>query len=228
MFPSGALATPDAVLEQFPAILEFAHVIETDENREVLWAVSNLSAMRTQHNIDPALTEAEAIEALQDIINAPPEPEVPNDPLATALLALADAIGSDPELTTPHGLKIKEVGEACAAAIYGGIAIGGSNYSLTEHDQIEIMTQMSAIKEGADMVPYHADGELCRMFDAEEFAAIADAARNHIYYHRTYSNHLRAWIRRSDAAELDSIFYGAELPPDLAESMAAMIGGAGA
>lgn len=72
MFPNGALATPAAVLEQFPAALTFAHIVETDGNGEVMWAFQNLSAMRTMHEIDKSLSEAEAIQALQDIINTPP------------------------------------------------------------------------------------------------------------------------------------------------------------
>jgi hypothetical protein len=76
MFPNGAIATPEAVLEQFPAILAFAHIIETDEAGEVLFAVQNLSAMKSHYGIDKTLSEAESIAAMQDIINTPPpEPE---------------------------------------------------------------------------------------------------------------------------------------------------------
>ena len=72
MFPNGALATKEAVLEQFPAALNFVHIVETDENEEVMWALQNLSAMRAQFGIDSSLTEDEAIEAIEDIINNPP------------------------------------------------------------------------------------------------------------------------------------------------------------
>jgi hypothetical protein len=74
MFPNGELATPEKVQEQFPAMAHFTHIIETDG--EVLFAVQNLSAMRNFHGIDPALTEAEAITAIEVIVNTPvPEPE---------------------------------------------------------------------------------------------------------------------------------------------------------
>ena len=72
MFPNGGIATPEAVLSQFPAINTFAHIIETDDNGEVCFAVMNLSAMRSMHEIDKSLTESEAIVALQDLINNPP------------------------------------------------------------------------------------------------------------------------------------------------------------
>ncbi|MBP0984964.1 MAG: hypothetical protein J6A19_14685 [Oscillospiraceae bacterium] len=74
MFPSGAIATKEEVLIQFPAALMFTHVVETDEAEEVMWALENLSALRTQFGIDSSLTEEEAIAAIQEIINTP-EPE---------------------------------------------------------------------------------------------------------------------------------------------------------
>ena len=72
MFPNGALATKEAVLEQFPAALNFVHIVETDENEEVMWALQNLSAMRSQMGIDSSLTEDEAIVAIEEIVNNPP------------------------------------------------------------------------------------------------------------------------------------------------------------
>ena len=74
MYPNMKLATPEVVLADFPAILAFKHVIETDENGQVLFAVENFSAMRSRYNIDTTLTDDEALEAIQEIINAEPEP----------------------------------------------------------------------------------------------------------------------------------------------------------
>ena len=90
-----------------------------------------------------------------------------------------------------------------------------------------LMAQAQTVKEGAAAVPYHADGELCRMYPAEEFTALAQAATAHVFYHRTYCNHMNAWIARADLEELPAIVYGAELPKDLAASMAAIIAAAG-
>ena len=120
----------------------------------------------------------------------------------------------------------QETGAACSAAIYAGIEVNGRRYSLTEHDQTEIMAQYASVREGAAAVPYHADGELCRMYPAEEFAALAQAATAHVFYHRTYCNHLNAWIKRADLEELAGIAYGAELPGDLAASMEALLAAA--
>ena len=74
MFPNGGLATPEVVAEQYPAVKAFTHIVETDDNCEVLFAIQNLSAMRNIYNIDPSLTEDEAIAKIEEIVNTP-EPE---------------------------------------------------------------------------------------------------------------------------------------------------------
>ena len=86
MFPNGAIATPERVLQDFPAALTFTHIIETDEHEEVCFAVQNLSAMRGVYGIDSSLTEEEAISAIQDVVNAP-EPEA--EPSAEERIASA-------------------------------------------------------------------------------------------------------------------------------------------
>ena len=86
MFPNGAVATPEIMEQNYPAITTFTHIIETDEMGEVCFAVQNLSAMRGFYGIDSSLTEAEAIAAIQEIVNTP-EPEA--DPSAEERIAAA-------------------------------------------------------------------------------------------------------------------------------------------
>jgi hypothetical protein len=124
-------------------------------------------------------------------------------------------------------VKKLEMGAKCTEAIYAGVEVGGKHYALTAYDQTQIMGQLSAVQQGAPAVPYHADGELCRMFTAEEFMEVANAAMQHIFWHRTYCNHLNAWIKRGKLKEIAGIVYGVELPADLAESMAALMAAAG-
>ena len=85
MFPNGALATPEAVLAQFPATSTFTHIVETDVDGQVMFALQNLAAMRSLHEIDMLLTEDEAITELQRIINTAPE----QDPTAEERIAAA-------------------------------------------------------------------------------------------------------------------------------------------
>jgi len=74
MFPNGEVATPERIITDFPAVEQFPHVLEV--NGDVCQAVMNLNALRQMHDIPAELTEDEAIQAIEDIINAPqPEPE---------------------------------------------------------------------------------------------------------------------------------------------------------
>lgn len=90
MFPNGALATKDIVVSKYPAALTFTHIIETDENEEVIFALQNLSAMRNFYGIDTSLNEEEAIAAIQKVVNTPPETtEAANDPTPEERIAAA-------------------------------------------------------------------------------------------------------------------------------------------
>ncbi len=88
MAPSGKIYDRAAVLEDFPAALTFTHIVTTDENGEIMWAMQNLSATRSQQGIDSALTEAEAIAAIEEILNTPQEVSTeptPDERIAAAL-----------------------------------------------------------------------------------------------------------------------------------------------
>lgn len=75
MYPNGEIADKERILKDFPASLIFTHIIETDEAEEVCFAVQNLSAMRGVYNIASSLSEEEAIQAIEEIINTPIEEE---------------------------------------------------------------------------------------------------------------------------------------------------------
>lgn len=86
MYPNGALATPDTIKNDFPAVEAFTHIIETDEAGQVCFAVQNLAAVRSQMGIDSSLSEDEAIAKIEELRNAPiPEP----DPSAEERIAAA-------------------------------------------------------------------------------------------------------------------------------------------
>ena len=88
MFPNGGLATREIVAEQYPAVTAFTHIVETDDTCEVLFAIQNLSAMRSIYKIDPSLTEDEAITKIEEIVNTP-EPEVSTEATAEERIAAA-------------------------------------------------------------------------------------------------------------------------------------------
>jgi len=125
--------------------------------------------------------------------------------------------------------KLQEIAAACAMAIAAGFDVqltdgNTEHYSLTETDQINLSAAVAAVQAGAQVYPYHADGTLCKLYQAADIVSIGTAATEHKLYHTTYCNHLNAWIRRAESfAELDAISYGAALPADLADNMAAII-----
>lgn len=86
MYPNMTLATPQVMMSNYPAILTFKHIIETDEAGQVCFAIENLSAMRSRYDIDKTLSDEEAVQAIQNILNAP-EPET--EPSAEERIASA-------------------------------------------------------------------------------------------------------------------------------------------
>lgn len=125
--------------------------------------------------------------------------------------------------------KLAELSASCNAAITAGMDVetthGTEHFSLQETDQINLTTALSAVQSGASGYPYHADGQLCRLFTAAEIQAIAAASVKHKLYHTTLCNHLLTWARRAETKEeLSGITYAAEgLPEDLAANMASVL-----
>ena len=128
--------------------------------------------------------------------------------------------------------KLAELSTACNAAITAGMDVettqGTEHFSLQETDQINLTTALSAVQSGAAGYPYHADGQLCRLFTASEIQAIAEASVRHKLYHTTLCNHLLTWARRAETKEeLSGITYAADgMPEDLAANMAAVLAAA--
>lgn len=139
-----------------------------------------------------------------------------------------------PDLSVLKAEKAEELSEACHSAIVAGVDVALSDgstghFSLEETDQINLTTAYNAVQTGAAGYPYHADGQLCKMYPAADIVAISEAATAHKLYHTTYCNHLLAWARRAETVdELSDITYGAEPPEDLAANMAEVMSNAAA
>lgn len=141
---------------------------------------------------------------------------------------------NQPDISSLREDKATELSEACHAAIVAGVDATLSDgstghFALEETDQINLTTAFNAVQQGATGYPYHADGQLCKMYPASDIIAISEAATAHKLYHTTYCNHLMAWARRAETVdELSGITYGAELPEDLAANMAEIMSNAAA
>ena len=97
MFPNGDIATKERMLQQFPAVLTFDHIIETDEAGEVAFAVQNLSAMCSLYQIDISLSVEEKIAKIEEIINTEPE----EDTSASAEERIAAALEAQVLMSLP-------------------------------------------------------------------------------------------------------------------------------
>ena len=87
-YPNGALATPERVLSDYPAIATFKHIIETDEFEQMFIGIQNLAMARTMYNVDKELYDEEAVLAIQDIMNTQDETAI-NTPSAEERIASA-------------------------------------------------------------------------------------------------------------------------------------------
>lgn len=117
------------------------------------------------------------------------------------------------------------------AVIYTGMdattSKGTEHFSLTDNDQINLSNLVEQIKNGVAQVPYHADGQLCRMFTAEEMTGVYQAAVQYIAYNTTLCNHLLTWVRRcTTVVDVNAIAYNSTLPDDLKKNMDMILGGA--
>ena len=76
--PNSEIDTKENVLRKFPAALTVKHVVLTDEGGEVSYAIQMLSALCGIHGVSQSLSDAEKIEQLEAIMNAPAPEATPS------------------------------------------------------------------------------------------------------------------------------------------------------
>lgn len=103
-------------------------------------------------------------------------------------------VSDEEKLNKEKQIKKQQLSSACYSTITNGIDVettqGLEHFSLTELDQINLNMAFIAIQNGAVEYLYHADGQLCRSFSAEEIIAISEASNTFKSYHTTLCNHL--------------------------------------
>ena len=152
-----------------------------------------------------------AIAANEEIILEEPEEETEKIPYVNPL----DTISLD----FIRSSKLNEMSNTCRHLIEAGFDItltdGQSHhFSLDTQDQLNLIT-LSAMAETQELIPYHADGEVCRFYTAAEMKQIIAAATQFKIYHTTYYNALKQYINSLDTIEaISAITYGIELPEE--------------
>ncbi len=116
--------------------------------------------------------------------------------------------------------KIAEMSNDCNRMITSGFDVVLSDneshhFSLTIQDQLNLITLSSLAASGETVIPYHADGELCRGYSVEDINLIVTAATEFKTYHVTYFNSLKAYIEKlSDISQINQIEYGSDIPAE--------------
>lgn len=104
--------------------------------------------------------------------------------------------------------KKSELSTACEKSIILGVDVDDAHYSLTIEDQANILAWMAVAQTGK-AVPYHQDGQPCRVYTAEEFLEVANAAVVHKTHHTTYCNLLMRQVEAmTDVGDVKAVQYG--------------------
>jgi len=114
--------------------------------------------------------------------------------------------------------KLAEMSHECRKTIESGIDLElrgeTQHFSLDTQDQLNLMS-LSAMAQTQQMIPYHADGEVCIFYTADEINQIVSAATAHKVYHTTYYNALKTYINALETIEeISAITYGTPIPEE--------------
>lgn len=138
-------------------------------------------------------------------------------------------VEEEPEYVDPNevitvdyvkSVKIAEMSNTCNKVITNGFDVilsDGNSYhfSLTTQDQLNLITLSSMIASGETQIPYHADGELCRFYSAEDINTIITTATQFKTYQVSYFNALKAYIESmTDIETIGAVVYGIEIPAE--------------
>ena len=167
----------------------------------------------------------ESIEKGEDVIIVPPdEPDEPEpEPVYDVTVEFV------------RDSKVAVMSATCNRLIENGVDVTLSDgetyhFSLTTQDQLNLTTLDAMVRSGQTQIPYHADGELCKFYSAEDITAIVQAAKELTSYHITYFNSLQCYIKSLDSIEeIGAVVYGMPVPgeyqSDVLKAMLAAMGG---
>ena len=114
--------------------------------------------------------------------------------------------------------KIQEMSYECRKTIEAGfdLELQGAihHFSLTTQDQLNLMS-LSTFAQTQTLIPYHADGEECVFYSAEDINKIIETATNLKIYQTTYYNSLKTYINALETIEeIAAIEYGTPIPEE--------------
>ena len=142
---------------------------------------------------------------------------------------ISDVIETSEPIDKVISQKKSELSAECEKTIVAGVDVGDAHYSLTIEDQANILAWMAVAQTGK-AVPYHSDGQPCRIYTAEEFMKVANAAVAFKTAQTTYCNLLMRQVEAmTDVNEVKAVKYGTtQLEGEYAEQyqtiMASLVG----
>ena len=138
-----------------------------------------------------------------------------------------------PDLTDIKSTKIAEIKQSCESYIYAGTDVILpdniiEHFSYTLADQSNISEMFTAVMAGATEYPYHADGEICKIYSKEQIITIYGTLSLYKTEATTYHNSLKAQIKAmTDADAITAVkFKETELTGEYLENYASMMASA--
>lgn len=124
--------------------------------------------------------------------------------------------------------KINELSSACKQTIESGLDINGLHYSYTSEDQINLNDIVSTVKLTGLPLGYHADGQNCTEYSAEELMNIYVQLAMNKYCQQTYFNQSREYLKSleesdSNKATIESYTYGTPLTGEYLDKYNSMV-----
>lgn len=108
--------------------------------------------------------------------------------------------------------KLQELSTQCQKAITDGIELNGEHFSYTLTDQNNISNTFQLAMSTGLSVPYHADGQDCRLYSKEEIMNIYFSQETNVTHHTTYFNQLKQYVLTlTTEDEVNTVQYGQEL-----------------
>lgn len=113
--------------------------------------------------------------------------------------------------------KLKSLSNVCNEKITNGAEVVLSDeskktFSYSIEDQSNVSEMFNAIVMGATSYPYHANGEGCKMYSAEDIVKIYSTLTTLKTSQVTYYNQLREYVKTLETIQdIQSVTYGQEL-----------------
>jgi len=112
--------------------------------------------------------------------------------------------------------KINELSSVCQHTIESGLTINDLHYSYTEKDQINLNDIVNTVKLTGLPLGYHADGQNCTEYSAEELMNIYIQLAMNKYCQQTYFNQSREYLKSLEESDenkeiIESYTYGTPL-----------------